>query len=100
MENQIKSVEATAQAAPAVLGVAAGMVLSDLMNPSARRPVAFSLLCAGVALASPKLVEKITAKLKGPGTEKGDAQTLEGIRQSNAESSFEDPTLDEPISMA
>ena len=51
--------DATAEMSPVILGMAAGIFLGDLMHRGARRPVAFTLGCIGVAAAAPFLVEAV-----------------------------------------
>ena len=73
--------EASADVSPAILGVAAGIFLGDLMHRSARRPVAFALACAGIAAAAPFMVEAVRTKVVGPNTRRGTERTLQSIRE-------------------
>lgn len=73
-------VDTTAAFAPAVLGVAAGVLISEAMSSKARRPVGLSLACLGLAALTPMLVETALKKVKGPGTRRGSLRTLRGIR--------------------
>ncbi len=73
-------VETSADCAPAVLGVAAGIILGDLMQRSARRPVAFALAVIGAAAAAPTVVEAVREKVAGPQTDRGAGRTLRRIR--------------------
>lgn len=73
-------VDTTAAFAPAVLGAAAGILVSDAMSPRVRRPVGLSLACLGLAALTPLLVETAVKKVKGPGTRRGSIRTLQGIR--------------------
>lgn len=73
--------DATAEMAPVLLGVAAGIFLGDLMHRGARRPVAFALGCVGVAAAAPFLVDAVKEKVAGPNTRRGTQRTLRTIRE-------------------
>jgi len=73
-------VDTTAAFAPAVLGAAAGILVSEAMSSKARRPVGLSLACIGLAALTPLLVENVVKKVKGPGTRRGSIRTLRGIR--------------------
>ena len=73
-------VDTTAAFAPAVLGVAAGILVSEVMSAKARRPIGLSLACLGLAALTPMLVETAVKKVKGPGTRRGSLRTLRGIR--------------------
>lgn len=72
--------EITTSAAPTVLGVAAGIILGDLMHRGARRPVAFSLACLGMLALSPSVVGAVKHKVAGPQTVRGSRKTLDSIR--------------------
>ena len=73
-------VDTTAAFAPAVLGAAAGILISEAMSARARRPVGLSLACVGLAALTPMLVETAVKKVRGPGTRRGSLRTLRGIR--------------------
>lgn len=73
-------VDTTAAFAPAVLGVAAGVLASEAMSSRARRPIGLSLACIGLAALTPMLVETMVKKVRGPGTRRGSIRTLRGIR--------------------
>ena len=76
-------VESSGDAAPALLGAAAGILLADLMHERARRPVAFSLVCLGVAALAPSLVGVVRDKVAGPETRRGTQRTLRKIREGS-----------------
>lgn len=67
-------------AAPTVLGVAAGIILGDMMHRGARRPVAFSLACLGMLAVTPTVVGAVKNKVAGPQTARGSRKTLDSIR--------------------
>lgn len=71
-------------AAPALIGAAAGMVLGDMMHRNARRPLAFSLFCIGVAAIAPSVFGAVKDKVAGPQTKRGSRRTLDGIRSAGA----------------
>lgn len=74
-------VETSGEYAPAVLGMAAGIILGDLMHRSARRPVAFALAAIGVAAIAPSVVDAVREKVSGPTTRRGTQRTLRSIRE-------------------
>jgi len=74
--------EKSSAAAPTVLGVAAGIVLGDMMHRGARRPVAFSLACIGMLAVTPTVVGAVKNKVAGPQTVRGSRRTLDGILNS------------------
>ena len=69
-------------AGPTVLGIAAGIFLGDMMHRGARRPVAFSLACLGMAAIAPSVVGAVKKKVAGPQTRRGANRTLESIRNA------------------
>ena len=73
--------EASAECAPAILGVAAGIVLGNLMHRGARGPVAFTLGVLGVAAIAPTVVDVVRDKVSGPNTHRGTQRTLRSIRE-------------------
>lgn len=80
-EEQKDWMETAAVTAPALIGMAAGIVLGDVMRRSARKPVAAVLASLGVAAVAPLVTCAISNKVKGPGTKRGVQRTLQGIRQ-------------------
>jgi len=79
-------VDTTAAFAPAVLGAAAGILVSEAMSSKARRPVGLSLACIGLAALTPLLVESVVKRVRGPGTRRGSLRTLRGIRDHGLQS--------------
>lgn len=73
--------DTSADLAPALLGAAAGIFFGNLMHRSARGPVAFGLVCLGVAAATPSVVDVIREKVAGPNTRRGTQRTLRSIRE-------------------
>ena len=78
--NEPDWIDTTAAFAPAVLGAAAGVLISDVLSSEARRPVGLSLACIGLAALTPMLIETMMNKVNGPGTRRGSLRTLQGIR--------------------
>lgn len=74
----------SASVGPALLGAAAGLLISDLMHGNARRASGIFLAALGVAAISPKVGDKIKDKVAGPETQRGSQKTLEGIRNVGA----------------
>lgn len=75
-------VDTTAAFAPAVLGAAAGLLLSEALAERTRKPVGLSLGCLGLAALTPLLVNSVLNRVNGPRTERGSQRTLRGIRDS------------------
>ncbi|NNC88252.1 MAG: hypothetical protein HKN82_07320 [Akkermansiaceae bacterium] len=78
-----KWVDTSAEVAPAVLGVAAGIFLGDLMHRGARRPVALALAAVGIAAVAPTLLEAVKDRVAGPNTRRGSQRTLRTIREAS-----------------
>lgn len=76
-----KIVETSAECAPVVLGVAAGIVMGDMMHRSARRPLAFALTILGAAAIAPTVMDALRNKVSGPNTQRGTERTLQSIRE-------------------
>ncbi len=74
--------ENTALAGPALLGVAAGLILGEVMHSGARRGIALGLAALGVAALVPLTVGGIVNKVNGPQTRRGAQRRLDGIRRS------------------
>ncbi len=76
-------VDTTTAFAPAVLGVAAGVLVADVLSDKARKSVGLSLACVGLAALTPLLVESVMNKVSGPKTRRGSQRTLRGIRDGS-----------------
>ncbi len=74
--------ENAALAAPALLGAAAGLILGEIMNSSARRGVAIGLAALGVAAIAPLAVGGVVRRVNGPETRRGMQRRLRGIRDA------------------
>lgn len=74
-------VETAAVTSPALVGLAAGILLGDAMRKGARKPTALILASLGLAAAAPLLSGTIVNKVKGPTTARGRRRTLQGIRE-------------------
>ena len=94
-ESSKNWVDKSSAAAPALLGAAAGMFLGDLMHRSARRPVALSLACLGLAAVAPVVAGAVKQKVAGPTTKRGSRKTLESIRNSGMPDGDNDAFEDE-----
>jgi len=75
-------VELSAATVPAILGVAAGLFVGDLMCRSARRGIALGLAITGVVALTPFLVGGVVKKVNSPQTRRGSRRTLAGIRNA------------------
>ncbi len=74
--------EASALAAPALLGTAAGLILGEVMHANARRGVAIGLAALGVAALMPLAVGGLINKVNGPESRRGVQRRLRGIRDA------------------
>jgi hypothetical protein len=83
-ENSKNWVDKSSAAAPALFGVAAGIFLGDMMHRGARRPVAASLFCLGLAAIAPCVADVVKKKVAGPSTRRGSQRTLANIRDGAA----------------
>lgn len=75
--------EATALAAPALLGAAAGLILGDLMHPNAKRGVALAVAALGVATLLPLAVGGVVNLVNGPQSKFGARRRLRKIRDAS-----------------
>ena len=83
-ETSKKWVDKSSAAAPALFGAAAGVFLGDMMHRGARRPVAVSLFCLGMAAIAPCVADVVKKKVAGPSTRRGSRRTLANIRDGAA----------------
>lgn len=74
--------ETTALTSPALIGAAAGLILGELMNPTARRGIAIGLASLGLVALMPLAVGGIVNKVNGPRTRRGVQRRLRGIRDA------------------
>ncbi|MBB5351935.1 hypothetical protein HNR46_002174 [Haloferula luteola] len=74
--------DASAMVSPALLGVAAGLILGEVMHANARRGIAVALAGLGVAALLPKAVTGIVDKVNGPESRRGQQRRLRGIRDA------------------
>ncbi|MEM9081128.1 MAG: hypothetical protein AAGC74_10600 [Verrucomicrobiota bacterium] len=74
--------ETTADVGSAVLGLAAGIVVGDLVTERARKPVAFVVACFGIAAIAPAIVDGVREVVAGPKTKRGVKRTLRSIRDA------------------
>lgn len=81
-EEDLEWTEASAMAAPALLGAAAGLILGEVMHRNARRGMAIGLAALGVAALMPLAVSGIVERVNGPRTRRGVQRRLRGIRDA------------------
>ncbi|GAA5484529.1 hypothetical protein [Haloferula sargassicola] len=74
--------DASAMVSPALMGVAAGLILGEIMHENARRGIAVALAALGVAAILPKAVNGIVHKVNGPESRRGVQRRLRGIRDA------------------
>lgn len=89
-ESTAAWVENSALSAPALLGAAAGLLLSDLMHPSARRAVGVGLGALGVAALLPLVVGGVRGLVTGPRSKFGVRRSIQRIRDAGIGSPGED----------
>jgi hypothetical protein len=87
--------EATALAAPALLGAAAGLILGDLMHSNARRGVALAVAALGVATLLPLAVGGVVNLVSGPESKFGARRRLRKIRDAGAGTGYIEEHLGE-----
>ena len=75
-------IETSALTAPALLGAAAGLLLGDLMHPSARRAVGLGIGALGVAALLPFVVDGVTSLVTGPKSKVGVRRKIQRIRDA------------------
>jgi len=82
--------EATALAAPALLGAAAGLILGDLMSPQARRGAALGVAALGIATLLPLTVGFAIGLVAGPESRIGARRRLRKIRDAGVGAGYAD----------
>jgi len=75
-------VENSALAAPAMLGASAGLLLGDLMHPSARRGLGLGLGILGVAMLVPIAYDGVRGLITGPRSKFGVRRRIQSIRDA------------------
>ncbi|MEI6605800.1 MAG: hypothetical protein WCP35_10855 [Verrucomicrobiota bacterium] len=73
-------IEMSALAAPALLGTAAGLLLSDLMHRNARRGVGVGLGVLGILAILPFVVDGVADLVTGPRSRYGVRRRIQRIR--------------------
>lgn len=76
--------EATALAAPALLGAAGGLILGELMHARARRGVALGFAAVGIATLLPLAIGGVVNLVNGPQSKLGARRRLRKIRDTGA----------------
>ncbi|WP_193213423.1 hypothetical protein [Luteolibacter marinus] len=85
--------EATALAAPALLGAAGGLILGEMMHSRARRGMALGFAALGVATLLPLAIGGIVNLVNGPQSKFGARRRLRKIRDGG--DGFVDDNLEE-----
>ncbi len=75
-------VENSTLAAPALIGAAAGLLLGDLMHPSARRGVGIGLGTLAIIAMMPVVVGGMTSLVTGPKSKVGVRRRIQRIRDA------------------
>lgn len=87
--------ESTAMVAPALLGAATGLILGEMMHPSARRGAALGLAALGVVALLPLAVGGVVNLVNGPESKRGANRRLRQIRDAGAGHDFVEDSLSE-----
>lgn len=82
LDQDMEWTEASAMAAPALLGAAAGLILGEVMHANARRGVAIGLAALGVAALMPLAVSGIVNRVNGPHSRRGVQRRIRKIRDA------------------
>lgn len=77
--------EATAMAAPALLGAAAGVIVSDLLDRDAKKVASIALGALGILTLVPFLTSRIVRKVNSPSTERGARRRIDAIRSAGSD---------------
>ncbi len=75
-------IETSALTAPALLGAAAGLLLGDLMHPTARRGLGIGTAVMGVVALLPFLVGGVAGLVTGPRSKVGVRRNIQRIRDA------------------
>jgi len=75
-------VENSTLAAPALLGAAAGLMLSNLMHPNARRGLGIGLGALAIVAMLPVVVGGVTSLITGPKSRVGVRRRIQRIRDA------------------
>ncbi len=73
-------IEGSTMAAPAILGAAAGLLLSGLMHEKGRRGVGIGLGILGVVALLPLAVDEVASLIAGPRSKLGVRRKIQRIR--------------------
>lgn len=79
-------IDASASAAPTLLGAAAGVLVADLIDSKSRRPVALTLVALGACAMAPTVVGAVVDLVNGPNSRYGSRRTLRRIRDAGVSS--------------
>lgn len=74
--------ETSALTAPALIGAAAGLLLGDLMHPTARRAVGIGIGALGIAALLPYVVDGVACLVTGPKSKVGVRRKIQRIRDA------------------
>lgn len=99
MPSDSKTSRSTACAitiAPAAAGCAAGLLLGRALSARAGNAAAAGLLITGVAVAMPAVIDYVAKALNRPGSRRGNARRLRGIRDASAPLTSVTTTVSEP----
>ena len=88
-------IETSALTAPALLGAAAGFLLSDLMHRGARRGVGIGFAALGVAALLPFAFGGVKGLVTGPRSKLGVRRKIQRIRDSGIGPADFDPVEEE-----
>lgn len=88
-------VDASTQAAPLLIGAAAGLLLGDMMHPNARRGLGIGLGALAIAALLPAVVGGVTQLVVGPKSKLGVRRRIQHIRDAGICGDGYDPVDEE-----
>lgn len=92
-------IEASAQAAPLLLGASAGLLLGDLMHHNARRAVGLGLGALAIASLLPYVVDGVAGLVTGPKSRLGVRRKIQRIRDAGLGSPAADDDVEAELRM-
>lgn len=92
-------IDASAQAAPLLLGASAGLLLGDMMHHNARRAVGIGLGALAIASLLPFVVDGVAGLVSGPRSKAGVRRKIQSIRDAGLGSAAEEDDVEAQLRM-
>jgi hypothetical protein len=92
-------IDASAQAAPLLLGASAGLLLGDMMHHNARRTVGIGLGVLAIASLLPYVADGVAGLITGPKSKVGVRRKIQRIRDAGIGSPTVDDDVEEQLRM-